>query len=1843
MRRWLCALLMVVLLLQALPVSALATVGRVITPGELSAAYALTGLSDVDGAQGNAAYHRGMQPNATWNAAQLSDWLEDIMATDLHNVEDILSRIEVAMTRLQQSNPQAYDSLSGGDGKYDGVYGNLQQMYSDAEALREEMYYYRDALDERANLIAGMGSLLEQDGSGMFASERVRLSAKIETAAGQLEDLRAEVAQKAEGWTAAIKNWTNRLLLLSEGAGESSPTWLEVLHSYDGGVMENTARVTAVSALNTRMGRLSPNRSVLSANDAEATVFAMTENEIGIVLKTKKGDKMVPVPGVQVTLHDLNNSATVAIERTDENGRVLLVSSRFIADDNKIVHVQLDVDGEEKGYRSFGVEECRIKLGQSFNGVLVPLDDEPYIYSASFHSYDIMWSDFEMLYSHLNDYDFEIKVQTRNPGGEGQTPAPRFGYWKKADIPGWNYTKFLAEATSHEGNTYVFKGPWKQNITPWVDKSQKPYFTFDSADSEDARMTTRLKGVKSAVEQPVEKGSLVFTRVMGEGLSFKWTIPGANLDFKLDLPISAYLPKVTINPAGYVTLSVGSPVMQDALKKSTLNWQNLEMETYKDYAKQAEKKGLINNYLSKFGAAFDYYANRKFSILMESKIEVGVFFLASGRWVLDNQVEDVKSKYITFRGGFGMILSYSFSWTAHWTVIGYPMYLMLSLGIVAGFQVNTELGFSWINGNFQNWSFRPFRDVTITLGITFTAILGFGIKGFLESWLRFVAGINFRLFLPIFSEERSTLSGSYFLNATLGVTFFLFTLSTTFWEYSGDLFDPIPLGNAVSPLQQYALSNAQAEEEKAATQEPESYPGLVPTATQVQTIGDDPRARTRIAVIGGQTYLFYLARVAGKDKNRRMRLCWVNVADKSKSGSTQTAIDAWNADLNARNDYAFDVTVADGYVFASVACAAQFDENGNPKPNTDLNDGKACNQIFYLTLMQPDGKGNLTGTLTKGYYITGYSQPSESNPDPKNTLTDHVLLAAEPAGTASRGVSYKYYYDSIDSPEITWAKAFTRQGSDVCQGIEFFGTFGRVQYSEEEAPGGVTSYEMIAGVDGVRCFTDQYVQSGMGKDYVRTEVHGAMRCSNTQPKVHDRNVDQRYSPSFLALSQPKDGGEGDSAIELFDFEMNGVYADRKSIVLKQGAIEHFEMAQVAADDGGTDVRRMVFYTEQETSDDGAVQSRLYGLYIEPLQRDGRDMTFDVTEYTYDLTMPAGGRFQLAYIGDVPYLYWMTTAPREKATDKDVYRIVTSAYDISTNTMTAPAVYAEFTLPQYKYTKTVGKKKYSANLDLVPQNVILTGTGTAYLSAVAGDNSPLEQAIEKSKWPQAVIPDTPPVAIYSFPVQMKPILTLQNLFFEDTTVCVGDFESVTFVAMNEGNMGISSFDLELYTLSGGKAKVEQTLHADCLHPEKSTLTLAGSQQTEEIPDGTPVIYRNSDYDYTPRQRDWVLEQKKQQYHVTVNYGVKLESVEEIDSQTQFIQTDIMMPGALASFTATVKIPGNWSGDTTLYMRVSKMSTYSNWVRAMANAAGAKASGLAANAAAPEELTWELDESTGRMVLNSEKLASNGIAANAIRSGIIANAVEATDDIALTVTDQDIEIDHRVYDDGTGQDLVDIIVTNYAATLDSFKLTCAVYLDQEEEPYYVSLPYYSGEMADRYTHTITLPVSTLVPDMDDHYQAHVIISAVDRNESALLNNEFTIYLGAGELSIARQPQDQTVQEGGDATFQVAVRGGAQPYSYQWQIWDAKHKKWVDLAGFTEATLSRKGVEKKWDGCKFRCIITDAAGRQVVSREVTLTVRDKVPTGDNSHLPLYLAVALAALVLLWLIRRRAGYKSF
>ena len=101
------ALLLILLLIQALPVEALAATGRVLTDEAFDRAYALTGL-----AKGDGQYHDGMTPNDSMSGMQLVRWLKDRLDTQLHNIDDVLSRARYQLDELREKYPIIYKAFT---------------------------------------------------------------------------------------------------------------------------------------------------------------------------------------------------------------------------------------------------------------------------------------------------------------------------------------------------------------------------------------------------------------------------------------------------------------------------------------------------------------------------------------------------------------------------------------------------------------------------------------------------------------------------------------------------------------------------------------------------------------------------------------------------------------------------------------------------------------------------------------------------------------------------------------------------------------------------------------------------------------------------------------------------------------------------------------------------------------------------------------------------------------------------------------------------------------------------------------------------------------------------------------------------------------------------------------------------------------------------------------------------------------------------------------------------------------------------------------------------------------------------------------------------------------------------------------------------------------------------------------------------------------------------------------------------------------------------------------------------------------------------------------------------
>ncbi len=1841
MKKLLCALLLMVMLVQALPIDALATVGRVLSEDELAAARALTGLGTGGlAANGDGSYHAGMKPNLSWNASQLRDWLDEKLDVDLNTVTDLLSQAAFTLSELKETDRVAYDRYTRGSSDE-----QAQKVYLEAEQLRETLRYYQDQLAEATGVIAEYSRLMGEQTDTMFDSDRVRCSACIEEAQAEIVEIRKIIAENTSDWEAQIESM-QRYLRKSPASNDGDAgigAWMTDLFTGSASPVTNTAPVARVSGSASRSNRLSSAGGV-AANDVDAQITVLSENEVAITLRTGTREKPEPVKGVSVKVRDAaRQDAQMNTYTTNDTGVAVIPVNQFKLDEYDIVHLYVEADPRPQGYRDFVIEDMDLAKGENYNVTLTPIaakanagdapnaGGDPYPYMMSFNGRDIMNSEYDMVYSTANDYEFEIKVAFRNTEGKNLPGLVMRYYGTQDRTPGAR--NIYVEPTSHNGDVYTFKGKWKQLFVPTSGKDKAVTFMFGKDASANLTFPSKLVSHRSATDAPIDEGTgstSVFQGVLEKKFSLGCKIPVIDVSINFDLPFIEYLPKININPGGYVTIYMGSSIIEDDTKKLLGNWQSKDLRAYKQAEAFIEKKGTFANYKGKYNLAKDFYKTKGWKFMGESGIDVGFFVVATGRWELDGDVPDVKSTNVSLRVGTGVTISYSFSWTISYPIGPVPVYVSFTLGIAAGFAMEHVLNFCWVNGGFQNWELKPYNDITISISLSLGAALGVGIKGFLDAWVELSATLNLIITLSIASKTPTSMTLGGLVKLSVGATVFFIRFRKDWELVSGTIWS----SNASANLLDYYM-NAEEKQPKqlqVTYAEPQSYPQLAKDAKEVVRADTQNNVGSNFKVVeaAGKTFAFHLAKVQGKDGKTHTRVRWQCLnADGgvNGTGSTQQVVDdddLKNARENGRDqfiqalagkdDYAFDVAADDKFVYVIATSASRFDADGFPVRNDlslkEMDWFFKQNMMAYVVVLESDGKGNLNHRLSMK---PGYDHNFQFD-------------ACQAAGSMDNHASYSY--DSFTNPRIDYVRSVTGEGKDAhFSGFEMYGEMPTIAYKNDTAPVGVTGFHMWHSQ--LTFLTDRNVASGMGSGYERTKVLNTLSQADA---IRGIDPQRGTSMDFVAISQPKNGAAGDKAIEMYRYEMNRTAQENKNktaIVLDKGDIGNLV---AATKDRRMEIENKVplrfFYTKREKNKAGAVQNRLYGLVIDPTKgAGGDDLEVDVTKYDYDAVIPTD-HFNIVILNNVTYLYWVAAANKQKDSDPTVWRIWAMAFDPNTNTVLDPAVLAEFKLPGMTCVYTKGEPgaymTVEGKLDAAVSNAILLSSGTGYLNAVATD---LDKIAERDR------PKTAPIALFSFEEKLKPSANLIAAIPRALAVKAGDFEDVTLGIMNEGNVPIATLDIGMYEVVDGKEgdKPVETVHINALDSTKNKVTLANGNVSRT---GKDVAYRQEDYGNISRKHDWVVDSETRAYKLHKNESdVKLVSSDVIKaSKPEHIKVETLMPGAVGNYCAAFKIPEDWHGRKTMRLKVTAVSVESNAMAAAANAAGLVANGENPSAT----LSYVLNERTGKLELQAP-LRANGAAQSAIDSGLYANAIDPMDtDVVLDV--HDIEVKHRIYDGLDGERLLDITVRNYAATRLPLKLSCAVYADGASDATYLSLPLYEKSASNRRAQTITLPVSALVDDPAKHRHARVALSVVDTDENAYANNEFDVLFGGeNPLRFTRQPEDVVAQAGEDVAFTVEVSGGTKPYTYQWQVWDPAHKKWVDLKGFTEPTLSRKAIEKKWDGCVFRCVVTDAEGTQIVSREVTLAVRGRVDTGDRTDLPLYAIVAMVATILLIALRRR------
>ena len=94
---------------------------------------------------------------------------------------------------------------------------------------------------------------------------------------------------------------------------------------------------------------------------------------------------------------------------------------------------------------------------------------------------------------------------------------------------------------------------------------------------------------------------------------------------------------------------------------------------------------------------------------------------------------------------------------------------------------------------------------------------------------------------------------------------------------------------------------------------------------------------------------------------------------------------------------------------------------------------------------------------------------------------------------------------------------------------------------------------------------------------------------------------------------------------------------------------------------------------------------------------------------------------------------------------------------------------------------------------------------------------------------------------------------------------------------------------------------------------------------------------------------------------------------------------------------------------------------------------------------------------------------------------------------------------------------------------------------------------------------------------------------------------------EFKITKEPTTSTIEKGGKAFLDVKVEGGKEPYTYQWQF--KTIQSWMDCSDNSNMQGSKTNeltVQAEDSGTtEFRCVITDANKKELVSQVVEVTV--------------------------------------
>ena len=154
--------------------------------------------------------------------------------------------------------------------------------------------------------------------------------------------------------------------------------------------------------------------------------------------------------------------------------------------------------------------------------------------------------------------------------------------------------------------------------------------------------------------------------------------------------------------------------------------------------------------------------------------------------------------------------------------------------------------------------------------------------------------------------------------------------------------------------------------------------------------------------------------------------------------------------------------------------------------------------------------------------------------------------------------------------------------------------------------------------------------------------------------------------------------------------------------------------------------------------------------------------------------------------------------------------------------------------------------------------------------------------------------------------------------------------------------------------------------------------------------------------------------------------------------------------------------------------------------------------------------------------------------------------------------------------------------------------------------------------------TLSLSGIqTPASNTGYQYRVQVSSTSATNTPLTSNVAILTVTQGSITVDTQPTSQTVNEGSDATFSVAIStNSGLPITYLWERSDDQGTSWTTVAGETSSSLTVSGTTYADDNNDYYRVTGSIPGLgSIVANAVILTVQrtlaiDTQPTDQTVY---------------------------